>query len=86
MIYFPVHVSHIKSKLRYDRRSVGESVFVSGTHLGPMARFLLLSDSCGSALSDERTRSLELLLGLDSAVIFGSEIRRTHDNVLLLQI
>jgi hypothetical protein len=35
-----------KSKLRYDRRSVGQSVLVSSTHLGLTTRFLLLSDSC----------------------------------------
>jgi hypothetical protein len=34
------------SKLCYDRRSVGQSILVSGTHLGPKTRFLLLSDSC----------------------------------------
>jgi hypothetical protein len=32
-----------KSKLYYDRRSVGQSVFVSGTHLGPRPIFPLLS-------------------------------------------
>jgi hypothetical protein len=37
----------IKSKLCYDRCSVGQSVVVSSTHLGLTARFLLLSDSCG---------------------------------------
>jgi hypothetical protein len=36
-----------KSKLCYDRRSVGQSVLVSSTHLGLTTRFLLLSDSCG---------------------------------------
>jgi hypothetical protein len=36
-----------KSKLCYDRRSVGQSVFMSSTHLGPTSRFLLLSDICG---------------------------------------
>jgi hypothetical protein len=29
-----------------ERRSVGQSVLVSGPHLGPMTRFLLLSDIC----------------------------------------
>jgi hypothetical protein len=33
--------------LYYDRRSVGQSVLVSSTHLGLTTRFLLLSDSCG---------------------------------------
>jgi hypothetical protein len=35
------------SELYYDRRSVGQSVLVSSTHLGLMTRFLLLSDNCG---------------------------------------
>jgi hypothetical protein len=29
----------LKKKLCYDRRSVGQCVLVSGTHLGPMTRF-----------------------------------------------
>jgi hypothetical protein len=33
-------------KIWYDRRSVGQSVSVSSTHLGPMIWFLLLSDIC----------------------------------------
>jgi hypothetical protein len=36
-----------KSTLCYDRRSVGQSVLVSSTHLRPKIKFLLLSDSCG---------------------------------------
>jgi hypothetical protein len=39
-------VKKSKSKLYYDRQSVGQSVLVSSTHLGPTTRFLLLSDSC----------------------------------------
>jgi hypothetical protein len=35
-----------KSKLCYARQSVGQSVLVSGTHLGPRAGFLLPLDSC----------------------------------------
>jgi hypothetical protein len=35
-----------KSKSCYDRRSVGQCVLVSSTHLGLKTRFLLLSDSC----------------------------------------
>jgi hypothetical protein len=35
-----------KSKLCYDRRSVGQCVLVSSTHLGLTTRFSLLSDSC----------------------------------------
>jgi hypothetical protein len=39
--------SNSNSKLCYDRRSVGQSVMVSRTHLGLQTRFLFLSDSCG---------------------------------------
>jgi hypothetical protein len=48
-----------KSKSCYDRRSAGQFVLVSSTHLVLTTRFLLLSDSCGlfiwGAHSDERT-------------------------------
>jgi hypothetical protein len=33
--------------LRYDRQSVGQSIFEQRTHLGLTAIFLLLSESCG---------------------------------------
>jgi hypothetical protein len=36
---------HSESKLCYDRRSVGQSVLVSSTHLEPKTRLLLLSNS-----------------------------------------
>jgi hypothetical protein len=68
-------------KLCYDRRSIGQSVLMSSTHLGPKNRILLLSDSFGfvlmwGALSDERTGvSFQLLLALASAVILGSKSR-----------
>jgi hypothetical protein len=35
-----------KSQLCYDRRSVGQSVLMSGIRPKPMTKFLLLSDSC----------------------------------------
>jgi hypothetical protein len=35
-----------KSKLRYDRRLVGQTIFVSDTHLGPVTIFFFL-ESCG---------------------------------------
>jgi hypothetical protein len=52
-----------KSKSHYDRQSVGQSVLVSGAHLGPATNFpsslSFLLDSCGLVfsivLSDERT-------------------------------
>jgi hypothetical protein len=36
-----------RSKLCYDRQSVGQSVLVSNTHLGLTNRFSLLSNNCG---------------------------------------
>jgi hypothetical protein len=50
--------SETKSKFCYDRRSVGQSVFVSSTHRGLTTRFLLLTVAgllMWGALSDERT-------------------------------
>jgi hypothetical protein len=40
------NISKSKSKLCYDRQSVGQSVLVSSTRLGPKTTFLLLSVSC----------------------------------------
>jgi hypothetical protein len=39
--------SKSRSKPRYDRRPVGQSVLVSRPHLGPNSKLLLLSVSCG---------------------------------------
>jgi hypothetical protein len=36
-----------RAELCYDRRSVGQFVLVSSTHMGPKTRFLLLSDNFG---------------------------------------
>jgi hypothetical protein len=51
-------VTHgLKSKLLFDRRSVGQSILMSGAHLGSMTRFLLMSAVSlmwGRAISDER--------------------------------
>jgi hypothetical protein len=45
------HTGHQSSRFRFrlfcDRRSVGQSVLLSGPNLGPMTRFLLLSNICG---------------------------------------
>jgi hypothetical protein len=40
-----INCNKSKSKLCYDGRSVGKSVLVSSTHLGPKTTFLLVSDS-----------------------------------------
>jgi hypothetical protein len=59
--------------------------------MGLMIRFLYCQTFGGllmrGALSDERTGlSFTIAAGLASAVIFGSESRRTRDNILLPQI
>jgi hypothetical protein len=40
-------VTWFRFRLFCDRRSVGQSVLVSGSHLGPVTRFVLLSDIFG---------------------------------------
>jgi hypothetical protein len=76
-----------KSKLFYDRRSVGQSALLSGHHLGPVTIFFFLEIVfrqlqvcyCGvPSLSRGRAYNLQLLLDLASAVFLGSQFRRTH--------
>jgi hypothetical protein len=58
-----LHTGFLQLQLIYDRQSVGQSVLVSGAHLGTVTNFSFslkfLLDSClfviVSALSDERT-------------------------------
>jgi hypothetical protein len=64
---------------------------VSGTHLGPMFRFLVLSDSCVYvdvcwSLTTGRICNLRLLLRFASAVILESQSHSNHDHILLSQI
>jgi hypothetical protein len=77
--------------LCYDRRSVGQSVLMSSTHLGFMTRFLLVRQLwvcwCGAlSLTRGRVCRLQLRRVLASAVIFGSDSRGTRDHILLSQI
>jgi hypothetical protein len=44
----------LKLKLIYDRQSVGQSLLVSGTHLGSVTKFSFSLLFC-NALSNERT-------------------------------
>jgi hypothetical protein len=96
LVSLGTELQSLKSKLSYDQRSFGQYLLVSGHHLGPVTNFyfifcryflytaagLLLWD----ALSDERTiYNLQLLLGLASAVVLGSEFHRTHDQIFLLK-
>jgi hypothetical protein len=72
----------------YDRRSVGQSLSMSCTRVGPMIRFLLRSECCWLLISDtypDCVCSLDRLLGLASGVILGSESHSTQDHVLLHQ-
>jgi hypothetical protein len=75
----------LKLKLSYDRRSVGQSILVSGSHLEPMTRFFFFSVR-QLRVSWHGTPSLtrwwvcnllaQLLLGLARAVTLGCKSRR----------
>jgi hypothetical protein len=88
---FSTELPKSKSKLCYDRRSVGQSVLVSSTHLALTTKFLLLSDRCGffkwGALSDERT-GLPFTIAADprQRSHSRSESLGTRDHILLSQI
>jgi hypothetical protein len=81
----------LKLKLIYDRRSVGQSVLVSSTHLEPMIIFLfsVLKWQVSWCGTPYMTRGLvcnllvQLLLGLFRAVTLESKSRRTHDLIAL---
>jgi hypothetical protein len=82
----------LKLKLNYDRQSVGQSVLVSGTHMGPVTNFSFSFkfslDICyfvAPSLIRRRVCNLLLLLVLARAVPLGSESRRTKDHILLSQ-
>jgi hypothetical protein len=57
-------VMYFKSKLYYDLRSVGQSVLVSGTHLGPMTSFQLLLGLASAVflVPESRTSYAHILL------------------------
>jgi hypothetical protein len=85
----------LKLKLICDRQSVGQSVLVSGAHLGPVTNFSFSlkfpSDNCvfvillAPSLTRRRVCNLlvQLLLVLARAVTLGPKSRRTHDHILL---
>jgi hypothetical protein len=77
-------VLRAKSELFYDRRSIGQSVLVSGHHLGPATNFSftfmeIIFKQLGGCYygAPSLTRgwncNLQLLLGLASAIFFGTE-------------
>jgi hypothetical protein len=83
----------INSKSYYDRRSVGQSVLVSGTHLGPATKIPLLSLLifwqllvcwCGApSLTRSWVCSFQFLLSIASAVLLSSKFHGTHKHILL---
>jgi hypothetical protein len=79
-----------KSKLCYDLRSVGQSGIKhpSGTYDQNFitGRELRVCWCGGRSLTRRRVCRLQLLLGLASTVIFGSESRGTRDHILLSDI
>jgi hypothetical protein len=76
----------LQSKLCYHQRSVGQSVLVLGTHLRPMTRFWLFSNSCVFVDVGRPLWREELLLGLSNAFIPGSVFGETHYHILLSEI
>jgi hypothetical protein len=83
-----------KSKLYYDRQSVGQSILLSGTHLGPATNFShSLFDYfcwqfpicwCGApSLTRSRICTLQFLLGIASAAFLRSESHGIHEQSLL---
>jgi hypothetical protein len=80
-----------QSKLCYDRRAVGQSVWVSSTHLRLTTSFYYCQTVwvcwCGAlSLTRERVCRLQLLLVLARAVILASESRGTRNHILHSQI
>jgi hypothetical protein len=87
----PTGLKWSEVKLIYDRRSVGQSVLVLGSHLEPMTRFffsvwrLRVSWCVAPSLTRGWVCNLrvQLFLVLARAVTLGSKSRRTHDHILL---
>jgi hypothetical protein len=84
-----LRVHATKSKLCYDRRSVGQYVLVLSIQLWQIFNAVrqLPVCWCGEpSLTRGRVCRLQLLLGVASAVTVGSESSRTHEHILLSQI
>jgi hypothetical protein len=86
--------SKSKSKLYYDRQSVGQSVLVSGTHVGPAINFSPFSlwlyfrqfrvCWCGApSLTRSPICTFQFLPGIASAAFLRSESHGTHEHILL---
>jgi hypothetical protein len=83
-----------KSMSHCDRQSVGESVLVSGTHLGPATNFFHSRFDyffrqfrvywCGApSLTRRRVCSFQFLPGISSSAFLRSESHGTHEHSLL---
>jgi hypothetical protein len=93
-IGFHTYWFKLKLKINYDSQSVGQSVLLSGTHLGPAANFFLheifsrqwqVRYFLAPYLTRGRFCNLLLLLVITRTVPLGSESRGTQDNILLSQ-
>jgi hypothetical protein len=86
---FPVKT--LKLKFIYDRRSVGQSIMVSVSHLEPMNVFLfsvqqLRVSWCGApylAWGWACNIPIQLLWGFARPITLGFKSHRTHDHILL---
>jgi hypothetical protein len=89
-----LHSVMSNSKLCYDRRSVGQSVLVSGTHLGPANNFSpslfncffrqLRVCWCGApSLTRSWVCTFQFLLGITSTAPLRSESHGTHEHISL---
>jgi hypothetical protein len=82
-----------KSNLYYYRRSICQSVLVSGTHVGPVTNFspslfnhfyTVTGFLMWGAFSDEKSVWIfQFLLGIASAAFLGSDSYGTHEHILL---
>jgi hypothetical protein len=84
-----LNLSKSKSKLYYAQRSVGQSVLVSGTHLGRVTNFFNYLNTVTAllmwgALSDERTDlQIKVSARLASDIFPGSESSEINGHILL---
>jgi hypothetical protein len=89
-------VTHCTNKLPFERRSVSQSVLVSGHHMGPATNISfspqILYSNIWSFLGmghpfwwedGSVIYSCKVLLGLVSTITLGSKLRRTWDYILL---
>jgi hypothetical protein len=75
-----------KWKLYYSRRSVGQSIMVSSTHLGSKTRLSSLSGSCGLMVwvaTSVQRMGLSYPIAFASVVALRSESCGTHYHILL---